>query len=395
MNALFENENYRVIHTPSQKPSKVTFICFDHWRSAFDVERPREYSAPFAQSEILNLGYNYVGVQSRRNDWYQLDGILEALNEVAHLKRADDIFINYGGSMGGFAAINFYSLIGADFFIALAPQASLKSEFMDQIKDKRWDRASKIFRHNFILTGYNNKARGIVIHDPTQLDDEKHVSAILQKIQVNTIEAYGGGHFPGKIINATYGIKRILKLLPDVFTAPDSLSSLVNEINQSAREHYQARFALGDTEKRVEMIAYHGAQKFTEHAIDIMLQDFSSTHKNVNALALAIHNCAKEDHTETRHRASFALAKAGFIRLAGDLEKDGQLFGFGEHASLEAILKEKEFIGADNFRDEAIRLDHEGNLEKARTLMQIARELRPSGAYIQEKLNEYESRLNL
>ena len=389
MEIIFENLNYRVIKSTSQKVSRVTYICFDHWRTSFDIENPSDYAEPFAYDSINKLGFSYLSIQTRRNDWYQNEGIFEALECVANLKKLDDIFICYGCSMGGYAAISFHNYVNSDFFIALSPQVSLSPNYMRSIGDKRWKHAQEIFHHDIILEGKCKENRGIIIHDPTQTDDAKHIDTLINLTDAKIIVGLGGGHFPGEIINATYGLNKLLKLLPKIFRDNYKLDDCVDEVTISASQHYMAEFALAEIEKKQEMVAKLGIHKFTGHAIELIISDLMSEENSRDPIALLLYCCTFNEDAETRRKASLALAKKGYIRMAGGLVPFGELLGFFESGNMQAVLNEKEFIGASSFRDEALRLENQGDYEKAYLAIKIASELNPTGKFIQKKLEEY------
>jgi len=208
MKILRENNDYRAAVIFSKNKSKVFIIKFDHW-----VKNKHQCFADIAQTTwATKLGYNHIFIQSKKNDWFQNHTVLDVLNAVANYKK-DNLYIATGGSMSGYASIEFNSILSIDFFIATSPQAAISKEYMTSINDNRWKNdISKIKkRRSYLLDGFNKKAKGIVSVDITNHADMSHAISIKQMTDSIILYTNGAYHRSGMILNKEYPVKKIIK----------------------------------------------------------------------------------------------------------------------------------------------------------------------------------------
>lgn len=111
---------------------------FLHLTEAFTAHRVfvRDLEQCWYQQGIRNLGTDVPGAA---------DALDHVLNDLGATRR---IFV--GTSSGGFAAVLFGVLAGADEIVAFAPQASLKRVFRARHFDRRWAPMVKKARRNSI-----------------------------------------------------------------------------------------------------------------------------------------------------------------------------------------------------------------------------------------------------
>lgn len=181
---LYGTDNYRAtLHYVSAAASTV--IVFDHWedRPSLDAESP---GARF----FVNTGHNVVGIKTARNDWYQGAEMGDVCSAVlagtpSHFR------IGYGGSMGGYAAINFAADLQLDLVIAICPQFSIdpaKAPF-----ERRWlTEACTITFHQDKIDQARH-ARGYLVFDPCTVD-RLHAELILAHHDLLPIRIHHGGH---------------------------------------------------------------------------------------------------------------------------------------------------------------------------------------------------------
>jgi hypothetical protein len=141
-----------------------------------------------------------VGIKTARNDWYQS---LEMLAVCAAVRERTQGFrrIGYGGSMGGYAAINFAEDLELAEIIAVCPQFSI-------------DPARVPFEHRWLAEARTTsfcidkiapiagdlpdspppyRARGWLIHDPLTID-RHHADLIRAHHDLVPVPVYYGGH---------------------------------------------------------------------------------------------------------------------------------------------------------------------------------------------------------
>lgn len=103
---------------------------------------PYEFSALTGRAGVKRL---YV--RDLRQAWYhrgmpghgdRLIDIADALREVVARRRVERLVV-VGNSAGGYAALVFGTLLGADVVLAFSPQTTLDLESLAQMDDHRWD----------------------------------------------------------------------------------------------------------------------------------------------------------------------------------------------------------------------------------------------------------------
>ena len=81
-----------------------------------------------ADVAVGKLGLNCIGFMAKRANWYPSTSMLAALPAVRGILEGFNERILYGGSMGGYAAIKFSSMLQASHVIAYCPQWSIDQE---------------------------------------------------------------------------------------------------------------------------------------------------------------------------------------------------------------------------------------------------------------------------
>jgi hypothetical protein len=209
---IFRGRHYRAVHCHVSNDPLVV-INFEFWWPTPSLEDP-----PTAGEFFTARGINFVGVRGARNDWFQDDEILDVIGAV---RTATDggRRVGYGGSMGGFAVINFAHDLGLESLVAVSPQFSI-----DRAKvpfETRWaDEAAAIaFRHDRIDQVAPIR-RGYVIYDPTTIDAE-HVRLIRGRHPIAPIELRFAGHDPLRMLNqAGVAAELLIGLVTGPFDRP-------------------------------------------------------------------------------------------------------------------------------------------------------------------------------
>ena len=161
-------------------------VAFEYWKPV-----------PTLAGEFSGEGFfrhrrlNAIGIMAATNDWFQDDEILDVL-AVIRAATPGHRLIGYGGSMGGYAAINFAHDLGLASLVAVIPQFSI-----DQARapyETRWrDEASRIgFRHDKI-GNIPPVTAGWMVFDPWCVDGQ-HARDINRFHCLGELAVPFGGH---------------------------------------------------------------------------------------------------------------------------------------------------------------------------------------------------------
>jgi hypothetical protein len=136
----------------------------------------------WGQDFLLAQGFDLLGVQIKRRDWFRSAETIRALTDL----RDDGFFRRfpavsmYGSSMGAFAALAFAPLAPGCTVMALAPQRSLDPRLAPWEKRWRSARLSTDWTLPFgdAAEGARAASRAFVGYDPTDADDRRQVDAL-------------------------------------------------------------------------------------------------------------------------------------------------------------------------------------------------------------------------
>lgn len=204
---IHHGRHYRAVHSQVSDDPLVV-VNFEFWWPA-----PSLAPAPTAEEFFTARGINFVGVRGAANDWFQDDEILDVI-EAVRVATPGGRRVGYGGSMGGFAVINFAEDLELHSLVAVCPQFSI-----DPAKvpfEPRWrDEAAAItFRHDKIGR-ISPIRRGYGIYDPATID-ARHAALIRARHDIAPIELRFAGH-------------DVLRMLTEAGVAAELLIGLVTD----------------------------------------------------------------------------------------------------------------------------------------------------------------------
>ncbi len=142
-------------------------ICFEYW-----LPRPSLDAEFAAERFFAHRGINAIGILAAENDWFQHDEIRPALATI-RAAVPDHELVGYGGSMGGYASINFADVLRLSRVIAVCPQYSIDPARVPY--ETRWPaEAARIaatggFRHDRV-DQVTPPVSGWIIYDPAGTD---------------------------------------------------------------------------------------------------------------------------------------------------------------------------------------------------------------------------------
>ncbi len=178
-------------------------VSFEYWKPVPTLEG--EFSG---EGFFRHRRLNAIGVMAAENDWFQDDEILAVLAAIRGATAGYHL-IGYGGSMGGFAAINFAGELGLAAVIAVIPQYSIDAAKAPY--ELRWrEEASRLrFGHDRIESAAP-VTKGWAIFDPWCVDG-LHIRDIQRHHSLTEVRVPFGGH-------AVMGMLQQAGVYTDMFT---------------------------------------------------------------------------------------------------------------------------------------------------------------------------------
>lgn len=250
---LFENEPYRVVRTDCNEIASITVVHFEPWRHSHSHIEASPFGDINQDNFIVKKGMNALFVQTRRNDWYQSDGILDALNCIRANRRTNEIFVTYGTSMGGHAAASFSGVLNADFFLCASAQVSLCPLFMDQVFDRRWQESHNSFQYDNILDGSCRAKNGLVCFDSMLQLDQVHAERTLRETDAFGLDCPGTWHFAAKLLQREVGIMNLILEIARTIQKKHDLQDYLTALKASLAASFAARFLSADGEGKVRL----------------------------------------------------------------------------------------------------------------------------------------------
>lgn len=310
---LAETAHYRATFEASSEPTRVTVIWFDHYRPEQAPLSEHKLQSGETLAWATRSQMNGIHIQARRNDWFQAVDVRAILDAVRQTKQPGDTFIAYGGSMGGYASIAYCEALGADGFVALAPQASLSADYMRRISDNRWPEYWRAFHNNSIERGHCADATGLVFYDPLHASDNRHAQTILDNTKALAVECCATAHQPGEMINRTYKIVSAIRDLGNRIADNLPLEPLRDDIQNAIRSDFMYRYYMATDSERRDLRSSISPDAFREMIyFPALIDDFRRQPGFCRAMVLSEFSTSDPERWET----SAALDDNGFSEMA-------------------------------------------------------------------------------
>ncbi len=161
-------------------------ISFEYWKPTPTLEG--EFSG---EGFFRHRRLNAIGIMAAENDWFQDDEILDVLAAIRAATPGYRL-IGYGGSMGGFATINFAQDLGLASLVAVIPQYSIDAARAPYEHRWRGEAARIAFNHDKIAA-IPAIANGWMIFDPWCVDG-LHARDIARHHHLGEVAVPFGGH---------------------------------------------------------------------------------------------------------------------------------------------------------------------------------------------------------
>lgn len=390
-------ENYRVC-VNNKNNTNIFVITFASYGPNRKLNADINYPKINQDCFVTKKGMNRIDVQLKRNDWYLRNGIEAAAAYIKSIKADNDIFITYGGSMGGVAAIEYSVAMAADFFVATSPQYSFKKSDMQALKDPRWEPECTLINNTYQVssrtyTGINKHMQGIVFVDQDHELDCRHAEKLKAFTQAIVIKTRGTGHLPGKAVNNEYSITKLLKEIGESSLLRTAIDEIASRVNAVVKQGYAYKFMEANPVERLSILMSTGAIKAKSNVEqEALLIDFKKSPNEYQALTMLVWaNICVDQGANQRAQILRHIHEQGYQQLLKNIPE--LIIGFYDRYSENYLMVINKIIGPDLFRDEGIRLEKSNNLKGALFCMRQAKLLRPHGGLINTKLKQYQNAL--
>jgi hypothetical protein len=209
----------------------------------------------FGGDFLLKRGYSVVAFKSSRDDWWQSLSLEDA---AAISDQVGPVQATYGSSAGGYAALQFASVLRAERAIAISPQFDIRQPW-----EHRWAGFASAVDWKHRAEGTGPRA-GFVFFDPYDLD-RRHVEQFRQTHAMTDWHLYAlpfsghpaghamqaAGYLPQVIVHALHGrheaIPSLLMRTPLRARRRQS-AALLHALGMAAfhRKHFRAALSILD-----------------------------------------------------------------------------------------------------------------------------------------------------
>ncbi len=187
-------------------------------------------------------------VRDPRQSWYHrgmpshgktLESIAELLQKIVAEQDVDRL-VTVGSSAGGYAALAFGALLGADRVLAFGPQTTLARDALAEMNDHRWDylleplwdkgalEESWVDLSRALPGALNGNTRCAVFFDETVPGDREHAELLAGVDGVRLYRFGRGGHTLSRHLRDQGALDRLLREALDVpLRAPAKASGAV------------------------------------------------------------------------------------------------------------------------------------------------------------------------
>lgn len=213
---IFESENLHVVKVAGAR-ADVAFVTFEQMR-------PREHCIPgrkgFGETFFTKRGFTAYHFLPAGNDWYHYPETAQALALVRADIPAATRVVNYGASMGGYAAMRFSEPLGAETVFALAPQASVDPAIVPW--EKRWGPRGPALIWDRQLP--RRDARHFVIYDPLS-QDRRHIELLQREVPMTVMFSYFSDHHTTEYVQESGLLQQMLLDLAEDRFDPQALQA--------------------------------------------------------------------------------------------------------------------------------------------------------------------------
>jgi tetratricopeptide (TPR) repeat protein len=266
----------------------VTFDSFTDFRA---LDR-----TGFGEGFLDGAGVDAIHIIPRENAWYQHPEMLDAMACVHAATRDYARIVSYGSSMGGYAALRFAGVAGANTALALSPQYSIDPALVPW--EDRWLEPGKHFRPVWEgVLPFPDLPEAYVAYDPRNID-RKHIALLARHMRFEPIQLPQGGHPVTGFLAETGMLKTlILSICRNTFDCGAFVAEVAARRTQSAQYFITLADGLAwwRYDKRLALI---------RRAVDLAPDSATS----VRRLAIELRYARHYDEAIAMHKRSLELA---------------------------------------------------------------------------------------
>jgi len=205
-NYIIETENYFLEGYIFN--ADLLVVTFEH---AGDPDpRPEKFRAGWGSVPLRKRKISSLCIKPKRVDWYTRPDLARAFKDLrAHFSQFRRV-VTYGCSMGGFGALTFADLIGANEVHAIAPQSTLRRNIIP--KDNRFPKSRGwSFDGPFgdAVGKYHSAQRVFVYFDQANLMDGVQCNRLAAP-NVTFVDVPSAGHYVAAYLTKANAIRNII-----------------------------------------------------------------------------------------------------------------------------------------------------------------------------------------
>lgn len=239
-------------------------VTFDSYTDDRTLERQG-----FGETYFASIGVDAIHVLQRNNRWYAHPEMTELCRAVHSRVQGYGRVITYGSSMGGYAAIRFGAVVGAQEALALSPQFSINPAVARF--EKRWVEAELVDFSAERQSSDRFVARSTIAYDPRNLD-ARHVELYRDRTEVVPVAFPYAGHPCSGFLQQVQMLKPLVeevlfeRLDPPTFTAeahrrrrqsPDYFMTIARHNRSLRRREQLAARAVALSQHHPDVVAKH------------------------------------------------------------------------------------------------------------------------------------------
>lgn len=199
---VFEDDNVRVIYRKGR--SDRLLITFADLVTQLDGTRF------FADVPVEKLDLAAVGFVAKAGNWFPASSIAAAAEALKPLLASFAGITIYGGSMGGYGAIKYSRLLGADLVIALCPQWSLDASECDGF-NPRWQSYYRPFMAGMGIRAQDVGGRIFLLADMGHALDRSHAGQIQRAApDLHIVNTPSTGHHVTTVMAGTANLSHLM-----------------------------------------------------------------------------------------------------------------------------------------------------------------------------------------
>jgi tetratricopeptide (TPR) repeat protein len=170
---------------------------------------------------------------SKRNHWWQVEELMDAIEQVAPRTSRYKNVCSYGSSMGGYGALLCSGVLGVNTVIAGSPQFAINNRLVPW--PPRWERDTQGVVELYQMEDYCSKdAKLICVYDPFEELDRLHVRELSKHRMIHHLPTHFSGH---SAILYLQRLGLLNRLVIKAFTNKLELTTLAQEIKGLRRNN--------------------------------------------------------------------------------------------------------------------------------------------------------------